>query len=844
MDFVQQQLRLLDKRLAGRWAFHRDMVGSCPVAFLAAGMIFGIILQRYFEFSHWLWFAFLVLFFSAAIFFFIYAFSTKKFSPTVLAYLALACAVSLGGIRFVSYKHAPANDIRNLVGDERTLATIRGVIITQPYTRYKDDWSFAKFSHSDPSSSFYLELKEVETVDGWAEVCGKIRVFINEPILDLKAGHHIRAYCWLGRFKGSTNPGGFDLADYLAKRNVYIGASIQSRDAIEIIRDTSSHSLSALKNYFHRIANAALLNTPSMTEDEKGLLEALLLGYRGNVDSDTYRAFERTGLLHFISLSGMHLGILVGIVWWLSARLGLLKRARAALCIFVILIFLLVVPARPPTLRAALIFFIFCLAAFFRRYPNPINSLSVAAVILLLIRPTSLFEAGFQLSFAAVLGILFFVDGIDTFIQEKLYEPLATILYKIRLYHIWSYSLSIFSVGLAAWLGGAGILLYHFQSITPLAPLWTVIAFPFIACILAFGFFKMIIAFLLPTVAALLTLILGFLSQTLIAIVKLLSGINFSQILVGHIPLEVVLLYYSVIAVIAWSWFLRPGLRIIVSACAVLIFAVTIASYKWQRTFPDELQVACLDVGHGQAIVMHAPGGTFLFDAGSQYNRNIGRYVVNAFLRYNGISKIDAIIISHDDIDHFNGVVEIVRNCTVKNIYAPSDFIYKTKDNGSAKYLCGLLAEQGYELEPVPAEIKSNCPPKIKVLWPDKTTAEYESLSDNDKSAVALIEFAGRKILLCADIEHFAQQKLLERFEELYADIVVVPHHGSLSTSDPRFLKSLDARYLIVSCGVGDLHRLQNNEIEIGGRWFYTGRDGAVIVNINKSGEIRIDSYR
>jgi competence protein ComEC len=531
----------------------------------------------------------------------------------------------------------------------------------------------------------------------------------------------------------------------------------------------------------------------------------------------------------------------VGMVWWLAARFGLLKRARAALCIFVILIFLLVVPARPPTLRAALIFFIFCLAAFFRRYPNPINSLSVAAVILLLIRPTSLFEAGFQLSFAAVLGILFFVDGIDTFIHTYFFEPIESKIRKVHLSRLWAYSLSIFSVGLAAWLGGAGILLYHFQSITPLAPLWTVIAFPFIACILAFGFFKMIIAFLLPTVAALLTLILSFLSQILIAIVKLLSGISFSRILIGHIPLEVVLLYYSVIAVVAWSWFLRPRLRIIVSACAVLIFAVTIAGYKWQRTYPDELQVACLDVGHGQAIVTHGPSGTFLFDAGSQYNRNIGRYVVNTFLRYNGISQIDAIVISHDDIDHFNGVVEIVKNCKVKNIYAPPAFIGKTKNNGPAKYLRELLAEEGLDLKPLPVAIKS---PAVKILWPDETAVEYESLSDNDKSAVALIEFAGRKILLCADIEHFAQQKLLERFEDLHADIVVVPHHGSLSTSDPRFLKRLSARYLIVSCGVGDLHRVQNNEIEIEGQWFYTGRDGAVIVNINKNGEIRIDSFR
>ncbi len=160
-------------------------------------------------------------------------------------------------------------------------------------------------------------------------------------------------------------------------------------------------------------ATQALLGNLSLEDRSRGLLEALLLGYRGHIDSTTYRAFRKTGLLHFISLSGMHLGILVGIIWWLCKTAGLTKPARAIICIIAIGVFLLIVPPRAPTLRAAVICLVFCLSFFFRRKSNSLNTLSLAAITLLLIRPTNLFEAGWQLSFASVLGlILFWLDGI------------------------------------------------------------------------------------------------------------------------------------------------------------------------------------------------------------------------------------------------------------------------------------------------------------------------------------------------------------------------------------------------------------------------------------------------
>ena len=447
MDDIQRKLALIDKQLtAGPANLHRQIISTCPLVFVAVGLIVGILIQHTFDLSLPLWLILLALLTVATIFFFIiqqffsnhHSLLTTHHYATV--YFALACFVCLGAIRLTSFHQPRSNDIRNFVTNEPKLATIRGLIITEPYIADNPDWAFARFKPTDPTSSFYLKVSEVKTVaegplgrNGWAKATGTVRVQVDEPVLDLKAGDYIQAYCWLDRFKPPTNPGQFDTAKYLARKNVFLAASIKSRNGIEILRfaqnDRWSGAFTKIKSRIRQTATRALLGDLSPAEPSRGLLEALLLGYRRDIDSDTYEAFRKTGLLHFISLSGLHLGILIGIIWWLCKTAGLMKPARAVVCIIAIVIFLLIVPPRAPTLRAAIICCVFCVSFFFRRHPNPINALSLAAIILLLIRPTQLFEAGWQLSFATVLGILLFAERIEFFIYD-IYKKLKDIYEK------------------------------------------------------------------------------------------------------------------------------------------------------------------------------------------------------------------------------------------------------------------------------------------------------------------------------------------------------------------------------------------------------------------------------
>jgi len=893
MDDIQRKLALIDKQLAGGPAnLHKRIISTCPLVFPAVGLIIGILTQSTFDLSLPFWLILLTLCVISAV----YLFVTKKegklgpYALVLISSCALISFACLGSIRLTSYFKPKPNDISNFLTDERKtnlekrltaettehaetkkesksnsaisansavkenepkLATIRGLIITDPYINENPDWAFARFKPTDPTSSFYLKVTEVQTAIGWPKATGTVRVQVDEPVLDLKAGDYIQAYCWLDRFKPPTNPGQFDTTKYLARKNVFIAASVKSRDGIQLLKSPPTATFTKLKRRIRQTATQALLGSLSPEEPSRALLEALLLGYRRDINSDTYEAFRKTGLLHFISLSGLHLGILIGIIWWLCKTAGLMKRARAAICIIAIGIFLLIVPPRAPTLRAAIIGWVFCVSFFFRRPPNPINTLSLAAIILLLIRPAQLFEPGWQLSFGTVLGILLFSNRIHFFLYEKITslpwhkeaptaKPSSGIISRPALY-----LLRLFSVGLAAWLGGAGILLYHFYTITPLASIWTVLVFPFVGAILALGFWKIILFFLLPTLSAVLGAIAALLSEALIWVVKLIAHLDISQILIGQVPLAPVILYYCTIVLAGFVYFRRPLTKKVICTAMFLTMLVFLGTVKWQRTHRDNLLLTCLNVGHGQAILAQLPGkANALFDAGSLYKSDIGRRVIAPFLDCIGINEIDTIIISHNDVDHINGIPEVAEYCKVDAIYANDAFFDKADQWGPAKFLNDCLNEKGLKIKRLDKDLDLSSSANMKILWPGEHITQDEQLSDNDKSLVSLIEFAGTKILLCSDIEEFAQRELLRLFPNLQADVVIVPHHGSVKTADPDFLENLDADILICSCGRSQ-HESTNRAPRPGPRdpnkakSFYTAGLGAVTVCLGKDGTIR-----
>jgi competence protein ComEC len=853
MDEIRRKLALIDEQLAPG-GLRRRLVSTAPLFFPALGLMAGIVLQdrvlRHVSgldppSALWLWLVVLAAALGSTGLYFVRRHGDPR--PEVLAYGALLSFTCLGAIRLLAQERPDPCDIRNRVGPDRILATVRGRVLSQP-RQESQDWCFAQLEPTDPSSAFYLRLDGIKTAAGWEPAVGTIRVQVEEPVPNLRIGNSIQAYCWLHRFEGPTNPGQFDFARYLRLRNVFVGASVPVREAIET-RDGEPRSVwLRLRGTLTDAAARGLLGHPFSETQSEAMLEALLLGQRRNIDRQTNEAFRRTGLLHLISLSGMHLSILIGIVWWLGKPAGLSKRMRAVVCMAATGLFLMIVPPLGPILRASVIVWAYCTAILLRRRSNGVNSLSLAAIVLLLLEPLQVFDAGWQLSFASVAGILAFTRPLEDFVHARTGEWLHHIPRETKpavrlLKELGSGIVTVLSVGTAAWLASAGILLYHFYNLTPLASIWTALASPAVTAIVVVGFAKIVLSFFLPTVSMLLGHVLHGLAGVLIGLVKAMAWIDFSYLQIGHVPLWLIVLYYVLILSVAFVHLRRPAFKRALCGGLALVVVLPLGGMKWQRTHRHELYLTCLDVGHGQAILAQLPGTTnLLFDAGSLYGKDVGARIVAPCMDYLGIGRLHAIVASHHDTDHINGIPEVVGLRRADHVYL-GDTFYAT---GPVPQTTGLLrqelATRRIRAERVPETIATG-PARVQVLWPVGESAAHERLGENDRSLVCLIEFAGRKVLLCSDIEKPAQGEIMRRYPSLKADVIVAPHHGSVRTLDDHFLRQLVPNVLICSCGRTDYER-GRVMTTADARVHFTAQAGAATVCIDRAGMVQVGSLK
>jgi competence protein ComEC len=624
-----------------------------------------------------------------------------------------------------------------------------------------------------------------------------------------------------------------------------VGASVPVREAIEVRNDGPQDVWIRLRSTFTSAAATGLLGHPFSETQSEAMIEALLLGERHNIDRDVNEAFRKTGLLHLISLSGMHLSILIGLVWWSCKPAGFSKRTRAVICMLATAVFLIVVPLQGPILRAAVIVWAYCASILLRRRSNAINSLSLAVIVLLLIQPTQLFDAGWQLSFASVAGILALARRIEDFAhagtRDWFHRSGRETSSVVRLLKkTGSGIITVLSVGTAAWLASTGILLYHFYNMTPLASVWTALASPPVTAITVLGFVKIVLSFFLPTASMLLGHVLHVLADLLIWMVKVMARIDFSYIQIGHVPLLLIVWYYALILFAAYVHLRRPILKRGLCTLLALMLVLSLGYMKWQRTHRDRLSLTCLDVGHGQAILAQFPGtANLLFDAGSLYNKDVGARIVTPFMDYIGIGRLHAIIASHHDVDHINGIPEVVDFRTVDRVCLGDTFFTQSPAPQTTELLTQHLQRNRVSVEHVPETIAAGSA-QVQVLWPAGESVTSEGLGENDQSLVCLIEFAGRRVLLCSDIEKPAQGQIMKLYPSLKADVVIAPHHGSARTLDADFLRQLEPRLLICSCGRTDYEQGRVVRKAEGAELLVTARDGAVTICIDRAGVVQV----
>jgi len=732
---------------------------------------------------------------------------------------------SLGGLRYnLVYFYYPKNHIIAYCDSEQPrLATLRGVIYTDPYIA-KTTGTFAQFDFMhEPRTIFVLDCRSVLTTEGWRKASGLMQAVVNQPAPHLRLGQEVQVDCWISLRAGPNNPGQYDRRDsHRGSRNL-VACRINNAEAITLLKDSSPDKrlVYSLRRRIQVAARTAIFEDNGADDDgptpdrrQAGeFLSALLLGQRQEIDAGLNDVFMRTGAMHFLSVSGLHIGLFVGFVWWICWWLRFPRRLQGLLSLSALVVFLLIVPPRAPVIRAAIISSIFCLAYIFRRKTSPLNLLALAAMVILLTQPLELFSASFQLSFVAVMGLFIFAQPLyqgrlfskDQLNLRILPDDRPSLWRRFPLNGLWG----LLCVAITAWVVTLPLTAYHFNRIALAGIPASMATYPLVFLTMLAGFFKLLVGLVLPSLSVWLTEPLNTLGQLTIWVNQQIALLPYSCVITARPAFWLIAIFYTLLILAGWSTRKSLGVgRSIWTGLIiwVILFSIFITFNKLHRSRDTALDV--LAVGHGCATVVELPDGrVFCYDIGSLSDYNVAENVVAPYLRSRGIGRIEGLFISHPNIDHFCGAVDLCRLFPVGCVYLNNWFAHK--ETGPAKMLLDLLEEIGQPVRFVARGFNIASPDKgeknryrLELLWP-VPNAEPNHLSDNDSCLVLKISDNNGAILLCGDIGSSVQEQLMkmETASGLKADILLLPHHGSISSILPEFVESIDPEFCLNSCG-------------------------------------------
>jgi competence protein ComEC len=767
-----------------------------PFLCAAAGMICGILASNLLHLPQW------ALVCGAAISAGLWPLMKwRKASLFAYALLMFAAFVFLGITRANLFTDFPANHINSIV-QSRMFAQVHAVITSEPKAN-----KFGNYASSE------IQLSRIECTDGvFRRAKGKslLGISIDEGSNLPRKGDTVLIYGTFEQIEPALNPGEFDYLKYLAAKGVQTRCNARSSGII-VLKKAGVNLLDLLRGRVRQALGG--------DSDSSALLSALLIGERGELTAKQTASFRRSGLMHLLSLSGMHIGLLSAAIWGMLSLSGMRPRPKAIAAALILLAYMLVIPVRSPALRAAICTWVFLAGIAAGRKTSAVNLLALAACITLYIRPLELFSAGWQLSFMCVLGIAVLSSPILTALHMATGFKLAAPAIEMSIpKRVLLRLLQAIAVSVAVTLTAAPLVLYHFSCLYPLSGFNTILLSPLLAITLCLGFFAIIPAAAFPALGF-LTTAAEFSAKLFEACAVALARIPGNEIAAGQANGAGIALYYAALFVLFFS-LIRFGRLWRWAGLFLLGASIIIAAYPHIADYLEKsLRITVLAVGEGQCTVCEMPdGSTVLFDCGSLDKSELGERVIEPFLKRRGITgKLD-VFISHNDSDHYIAAPDLIKTHLVRKVYAP---------------------------EPIAALPEAISQPR-EMQYAGCTVQFIRNetgRSDNDRSAVALLEYAGRRIALFADIEKESQLYTAKKIKSggLKIDVGVLPHHGLLRTLNVEFTRAISPEIWIASCSKRQIAR---GVYESGAsNVLCTAEVGAVSIIINRKGAVEIEPF-
>ena len=608
----------------------------------------------------------------------------------------------------------------------------------------------------------------------------------SNPPPEIKPGERWQLTVRLRRPHGTLNPHGYDFEAFALEQNIRATGYIRIKGANEKRDDFVAGFESRVDRV--RMAIRDRMNAALKDQPFRGVLVALAIGEQNAVPADQWRVFWRTGVGHLVSISGLHITMVASLLYWLVfrvwARIPALalrlpaQRAAVLAGAFAALSYALIAGFSVPTQRTLFMLSAVAIALWTGRATSATRILAWALLAVLLLDPWAVLAPGFWLSFGAVSAI-FYVTAHRT---GQLSSFKGAVLTQV-----------------AVTLGLLPITLALFQEVSVVSPLANAFAIPVVSLVVVpITLLGAALSFMGPF-DFLLSLAHEIMSWCFWALAWLADTPN--AVWQSHAPAP----WTVALALLGCAWLLMP--RGAVARWPAAAFVLPMFFILPPQLKDGELSVTVLDVGQGLAMVVRTANHTLVYDTGPRYNpdSDSGNRIIVPYLRGEGIRDLDALIVSHADEDHSGGAKSVIDARNPKWVMTSMSRDSDVLKNAADIIRCDL--RDGWRWDGVDFDI----------IHPGKEDYDDERRKTNDLGCVLKISAPGGSILLTADIEKKSEVELLERAlahpNELKADVMVVPHHGSKTSSTEAFIDAVNPKLALVPVGYRSRFRHPNAEV-------------------------------
>ncbi len=826
-----------------------------PLLFLASATITGILIDwAWGAFSSadssatriWLWSGWIAL---CTIVVFHYG-RHRRGVAAIAAVLALS---GLGGldhaIQSRSYDEAL---ILSMITEDRAAAIVEGVIdrptVLRPHPMANRQ---SRRDVSPWQMNVQISLRKIRDGQEWIDVDGRLLINVDGRCDEWLPGDRVRVF---GNLRGvglPSNPGEKSMAGFYRRERLHGRMEVNRVEQIVNRQGAESgYFFSRLMARISAKSRDGLLH--HLGESTGPLAVAIVIGQRDFVDTTTRDQLLVTGTAHLLSVSGMHLAIVVMMTTWMAMLFQIPINVKACIVLAVCLFYCAITGSRPPVLRAAVLVLTLMFAIWMRRPGQAINTLSLAALILVLWNPENVFSVGVQLSFLAVATLVLTSGRGQTGSPETdgaagREEQLAALVESSRPVMLTRLRKGFSMVGQLFWFSfcvsvtSLPLVWHQFNVVSWISIPINVVLGPFLFVSLATGIATAACVMIYAPMAVVPATACHGCLTTMRWIIEWAAALPMGHAWLPAPPTWWVIVFYTVLFASLggkgdrWSHRFRFGW---VASWIVIAFMMATHSPPMES---GSIEATFVDVGHGTSVVMRlGDGEVWLYDCGRLGN-DVGssRYIDQA-IWYIGVTRLDRVLLSHADADHFNALPGLLARFRVRQMDTPP----------------GMLAEPETALDPVRKAIARYKIPirelsrgdtvrlahsTIRVLHPPMQRLDA---SDNANSLVMVWEGNGQSLLLPGDLEPPGTGVLMSERRPRPGGVLMAPHHGSLRMDAAMVLQWYRPSETVVSGG----ERAGRPEVSAmlgthGSRVHVTAQDGAIRVRIDPKGNIEVRSW-